>query len=265
MDNNELIVERQDPIAVVTLNRPDSGNALTEGLLNDLQRALAELASSEVRCVLIKGAGEKNFSVGMDLTAMSQQTAPENQRLIGPGGPLRLAIAEIEDFPYPVIAMVRGYAAGAACELAVSCDLRVGCAQTLMGMPPAKLGIVYPPEGLERFVQTLGLATARRLFLTARYFQGDELYAMGLLDFLCGEELEGFTMELAREIVRLAPLSMRGHKRALTEIARSIAPRIDDEQREALNELGKTAMNSTDAAEGLSAFLDKRKSTFRGI
>lgn len=264
MENDCVLVERRDAVFVITLNRPESGNALTAELLEALRRELATAASAGgTRCAVVKGAGVKAFSVGMDLPSMARATPEENQRLIGEGGPLRLAIAEIEKFPHPVIAMVRGYAAGAACELAVSCDLRVGNRQTLMGMPPAKLGIVYPPEGLERFVQTLGLATTRRLFLTARYFAGEDLYSMRMLDFLCGEDIEEFTMELAGEIARLSPLSMKGHKRVLMEIARSIAPRIDEEQREALWALGAEAMKSADAAEGLAAFLEKRKPRFK--
>jgi len=77
----------------------------------------------------------------------------------------------------------------------VSCDLRVGCDKSRMGMPPAKLGIVYPPEGLERFVRTFGLATARRLFYTARHFPCAELSSMGMLDFVCGDDIEEFTID----------------------------------------------------------------------
>lgn len=261
----ELLVERRDGIAMLTLNRPHSGNALTASLLDTLAETLDELASDrEVRCVVIRGAGAKAFSVGMDLTVMAASTPEENQHLIGAGGPLRRAIEAIEAFPFPVIAMVQGYGAGAACELAVSCDLRTGCGQTRMGMPPAKLGIIYPPEGLERFVRKLGAASAQRMFLTARYFEADELYVMGVLDFLCGDELEGFTMELARGIAANAPLSMRDHKTILQSISRAQGFCLDEATRAAANEAVIRAMRSADAEEGMLAFLKKRPAEFKG-
>jgi len=265
VESPELMVEERAGFAVLTLNRPERRNALTASLLGLLAIELDRLAEEGgARCAVIRGTGEHAFSVGMDLNAMAASTPEENQRLIGPGGPLRLAIASIEEFPYPVIAMVRGYAAGAGCELATACDLRIGCGQVLMGMPPAKLGIVYPPEGIERFVATYGLATARKLFYTARYFETEELSAMGMLDFVCGEELEGFTMELARDIASLAPLSMKGHKSALRAIAREGATGADAPERAAMNEMASKALRSADASEGLKAFLDKRPPRFKG-
>jgi len=265
VESTELLVEERDGFAVLTLNRPERRNALTASVLGLLAIELDRLAEEgATRCVIISGTGDYAFSVGMDLTAMAMATPEENQRLIGPGGPLRRAIASIEEFPYPVIAMVRGYAAGAGCELATACDLRVGCGQVLMGMPPAKLGILYPPEGIERFVRTYGLATARKLFYTARYFETEELYVMGILDFVCGEEIEGFTRELAREIASMAPLSMKGHKAALREVAGEIAAGAEAPERAAINEMVSRAMRSEDASEGLKAFLDKRPPRFKG-
>jgi enoyl-CoA hydratase/carnithine racemase len=259
----ELLVEELEGYAVLTMNRPERQNALTASLLESLAAAVASLEQDNIRCIILRGTGNKAFSVGMDLSAMAVSTPEANQRLIGAGGPLRDAIAALEDFPYPVIAMIHGYALGAACELAVSCDLRVGCGQARMGMPPAKLGIVYPPEGLERFVKTLGLATARRLFYTARYFETGDLYAMGVLDFVCGEEIEGFTKELAREISHYAPLSMKGHKTTLRAIAGSSGV-LDDERRKEVYGLVKQAMESKDATEGLKSFVEKRPPRFKG-
>jgi len=266
MAEEELMVEESAGFAVLTLNRPERRNALTASLLGLLAIELDRLAAEgEARCAVIKGAGQQAFSVGMDLTAMATATPEENQRLIGAAGPLRLAISSIEEFPYPVIAMIRGHAAGAGCELAVSCDLRVGCGQVFMGMPPAKLGILYPPEGLERLVRVLGLATARKLIYTGRYYETEELWAMGMLDFVCGEEIEGFTMELARDIASLAPLSMKGHKALLAAIAEDGGPSADGAWREGTDELVARAMRSADASEGLKAFLDKRTPRFKGI
>jgi enoyl-CoA hydratase/carnithine racemase len=262
-ENHELLLETEGAVAVLTLNRPDQGNALTATLLGSLVETLGELSGEGVvRCVVLKGAGER-FSVGMDLNVVATGTPEENRNLIGAGGPLREAMRAIEEFPYPVVAMIRGHAAGAACELAVSCDMRVGCESSRMGMPPAKLGIVYPPEGLDRFLRLLGLPSTRKLFYTARYFKGPELRAMGMLDFLCSDdEVESYTMELARQVAGNAPLSMKGHKRILGLLAEAepVPPGDAAEIRSLIIE----ALSSADAIEGVVAFKEKRPPDFKG-
>jgi enoyl-CoA hydratase/carnithine racemase len=263
-ENHELLLETSGAVAVLTLNRPDQGNALTASLLEALAETLGDLEGEGVaRCVVLKGAG-KRFSVGMDLNVVATGTPEENRNLIGAGGPLRGAMRAIEEFPLPVVAMIRGHAAGAACELAISCDLRVGCNSSRMGMPPAKLGIVYPPEGLERFARMLGLPTTRKLFYTARYFKGPELMSMGMLDFLCtDEELEFYTMELARQLAGNAPLSMKGHKRILGLLtgAEPVPPGAATE----IKSLIIKALSSADAIEGVVAFKEKRPPDFKGV
>ena len=261
-ENDDLLLEIVDAVAVLTLNRPEAGNALTASLLGSLAEKLGELArAGGARCVVLKGTGER-FSVGMDLIAMASGAAEENQRLIGAGGPLRGAIQAIEQFHYPVVAMIKGHAAGAACELAVACDLRVGCESSRMGMPPAKLGIVYPLEGLERFLRTVGLATTRKLFYTARYFKGPELFNMGMLDFLCADdELESYTMELARQLAGNAPLSMKGHKRILNLLSGAVT--VSGEVADEINEMVLKALRSKDAVEGVVAFKEKRPPEFK--
>ncbi len=259
--NDELKVQSRDGFAVITLNRPGKGNALTATLLESLTGSLGELAAEGVvRCVVLGGAGGR-FSVGMDLSEMASLTGEESQALIGPGGPLRRAIGAVESFPYPVVAMVEGHAAGAACELAVACDLRAGSESSKMGMPPARLGIVYPPEGLERFVRVLGLSTARKLFYTARYYAGPELLTMGMLDFLCPDEgLEAFIEELADHLTSNSPVSMRGHKRILGML---VGPkRLEGEDAVEASRLVSGAMGSSDVVEGIVAFSEKRDPRF---
>ncbi len=265
VEESEILVEKRDGFATLAFNRPEKRNALTAQLLTSLTLALEELARDDgIRCVVLKGTGDSGFSVGMDLADMALNRPKENYSLISEGGPLRRAIAAIEAFPYPVIAMINGYAMGAACELAIACDLRIGCERTRMGTPSAKLGIVYPLEGCERFSRTLGLATTRKLFHTARYFEGDELHKMGMLDFVrVEEELEGFTFELAREIAMLAPLSVKGQKRALDAIAgERVSPDVDYVS--AIHDMVADSIRSADAKEGIQAFLERRDPRFTG-
>ncbi|MBC7230548.1 MAG: enoyl-CoA hydratase/isomerase family protein [Actinobacteria bacterium] len=260
----ELLVERKGELAVLTINRPQRRNALSSTLLVSLAGALEELAGEgEVRCAILRGAGDRAFSAGMDLSALPEGIPEDVQRQIESKGPLQFGLDAIEDCPFPVIAMIRGYCVGAGCETSMACDLRVGAEGCRMGMPPAKLGIVYPPEGLHRFIRNLGMPVTRRVFFTARLFEGPEALAMGMLDYLVPEEeLEGFTEGLAREIAANAPLSVSGHKRVLRIMDRRAV--LSEEERNEVNAIMGRALASEDAREGLAAFREKRDPVFRG-
>lgn len=259
----ELVLEIRENTAFLTFNRP-AVNALTASMLESLASTLKGLESDRnVRCAVIRGSGDKAFSVGMDLSAMVEGSPEENQGLIGPGGPLRRALDAIEGCPFPVIAMIRGYALGAACELAVACDLRVGSENCQVGMPPARLGIVYPADGLRRFLERVGPSTTIKLFLTGERFEAGEAMRMGMLDFaLPDERLEEFTMELAGTLAGNAPLSIKGHKRALRLLSKR-APLSEADEAE-LDSMSSEAMRSADAEEGLAAFFEKRDPDFKG-
>ncbi len=264
MAADEVLLERRGAVAALTLNRPEVSNAMTESLLERLRDALRELGGeSEIRCVVLRGAGDRAFSVGMDLKTVASCTPEESLRLIGPGGPLRAAMAAIEGYPYPVLGSINGYALGAACELAISCDMRIGAMNALMGMPPARLGIVYPPEGVARLVRTLGLVVTRRLLYTAEHFTADRLHDMGMLDAVVeAGDLDDCTWELAARLAANAPLTMKGHKRILAAL--SPGPVLPPGETEEIGFLVTEAMNSEDASEGIAAVLEKRPPDFKG-
>lgn len=258
-----MLLDFREDVALLTLNRPEKGNSLSEPTLKALISTLEELGAKKgARCAILRGAGDK-FSVGMDLNTLAASTPEAIQNLIGGKGLLRSAMRTVERFPYPVVAMIKGHAAGAGLELAVACDLRVGAVSCKVGMPPARLGIVYPPEGLMRFVQNVGLSATRKLFYTAQYFDADEARRMGLLDYTVpDEELGEFTIDLAKKVASNAPLSMVGHKRSLYLLTKS-APLSAAEKPE-LGSLMLKALKSADAREALEAFAEKRKPRFRG-
>lgn len=263
-NDSELLVKLKDSVAILTLNRPERRNALSTTLLISLAQALKELADNrDVRCVIIRGAGEKAFSAGMDLTAVPEGVPEELKKQIDAKGPLQFGLDAIEEYPFPVIAMIRGFAVGAGCEMTMACDLRIGASNARMGMPPARLGIVYPPEGLRRFIRNLGLPTTKKLFLTARIFDGEEVQSMGLMDYVFGEEeLEERTMGVAEVIAKNAPLSIIGHKRSLFLLTKAEPLRDDD--RGEIDDLMMKALGSEDAQEGLTAFIQKRDPVFKG-
>lgn len=264
MSADILIIEKRERVATLVLNRPEKRNSLSPDLLIRLHQTLEELKREDaVRAVVIRGEGDRAFSSGYDIAAIPTDISPELQERLKTQNPLELAVHSVIDFPYPVIALLNGYAFGAGCELAVCCDLRIGADDIRMGMPPAKLGLVYPLPGLIRFVQIIGLANTRELFLTGRYYPAQRAKEMGLVHYLLPRaELESFAYEMAEEIAGNAPLSVRGSKRVLNLLAQGIA--LPDQALREANEIVARAFTSEDLKEGQMAFLQKRKPEFKG-
>ena len=263
-DTNELLTERRGGIGILRFNRPERRNALSPQLLIRLHEALEAWAQeNEIRTVVITGAGDKAFSSGYDILAIPTDVTPEMAQRIRDSNPLELALASVKNFPYPTIAMVNGHCFGGALNLALCCDIRIGADDIAVGMPAARLGVVYPCDGIAQFVQVLGLGRAREVFFAARTYRGAEVQAMGLVDHLVPRsELQATTYALAEEIAGNAPLALKGIKRTLNLIE-AAAP-LGAEARRESEALMAAAFQSEDIKEGQLAFIEKRKPYFVG-
>jgi enoyl-CoA hydratase/carnithine racemase len=263
-DARDLLSEQRGHVGVITFNRPRRRNALTPAMLLEIHETLGSWAKAgEVRAVVLTGAGDKAFSSGFDIAAIPTDTTPETASRLHAGNPLELGLTSVKRFPYPTIAMLNGHCFGAALNLALCCDLRIGADDIAVGMPPARLGVVYPHDGIAQFASVLGMARARELFFTGRTYRGAELLEMGLVGRLLPRaEIEATSFALAEEIAGNAPLALRGMKRVF-DLLESAAPLSEEARREA-QELMTAALQSDDAREGQKAFLEKRRPRFTG-
>ena len=253
----ELLVDSDDTVLSLRFSNPSRANALTPSMLDALVNAL-ERRAPKARVVLLGGAGERHFSAGLDLSEATpedlSQTVLDGERLLG------RAAGAIEDCPRPVVAVVNGSAFGGALELAMACDWRVASPEAKLGMPAARIGVVYAADGLRRFVRELGPSRTRRLFLTGRPLSGREALEIGLVDQLAAD---GDAWEAAgaagADVAGAAPLAVAGTRatvRALTEGSREEGPLVAERWR-------ARAFGSEDFREGLAAFRDKRTPDFK--
>jgi len=250
-----LHVEEPAPgVARLTISNPEKRGALDRPLLEALTSTLAQL---DVRCVLLTGEG-RTFCAGYDIEALMAEGYED-----GEGHPFPAALAAIEAYPFPVVAALNGYAIGGGLELALACDLRIAAAGIQLGMPPAKLGVVYAHAGLNRFLTAIGAARTRELFLTGRRIDAATAERWGLVnEVVDAEALEVAALALAQEVAANAPLSLRGNKagiRALTAAAGELGPATAA----ALDAERRAAFASEDLREGLRAFGEKRPPVWR--
>ena len=264
IDNNILIEKIIDRVGILTLNRPEKRNALSVELLIKLHLTLTRWSQNDdIRAVIITGGEGRSFSSGYDVSAIPVDVSPEMAELLKTENPLALALDSIRNYPYPIIAMMNGYAFGAGLNLAICCDIRIAVDIIKVGMPPAKLGLVYPPEGLKQFADVLGPARTREVFFTARTYEGAEVLAAGFVNRLVpAADLKSVTLDTARQIAANAPLSLKGMKKIMIMLDRSAVLQQDDLDR--AEALVRQSFASKDLIEGQTAFLEKRPPVFSG-
>jgi len=264
MKNAVLLKEIDGNIGTLKINRPEKGNSLSPDLLVDLHLILKKWSDEDtVRVAVITGNSEKAFSSGYDITAIPTELSPEAAEVLKQNNPLELAFESIKTFPFPVIAMINGYCFGAGLNLAMCCDIRIGVDHIKAGMPPAKLGLVYHPEGLSQFIEVIGIAKTREIFFTGHTYFGNEVKDMGLVDHLVpSKNLSEIVYSMADEISKNAPLSLKGTKKILNMIGKNLL--IGPEYRNDAETIIAEAFNSDDLKEGQIAFIEKRNPVFTG-
>lgn len=258
--SGKLLLDEPAPgVARLTISNPDRRGALDHELLD----ALAEtLRSLDARCLVIGGEGPV-FSAGYDIGGLEDETFEESaERLVA--HPFHAAIEALEDYRFPTVAAINGHAIGGGLELAVTCDMRIAARGVKLGMPPAKLGLIYSHTGLRKFIEICGVAMTNELFLLGRNVDAERAYEIGLVNRVVGAaELDEEVLAVAGEIAANAPLSLAGNKRIVRTLRAAGAGLPAEVERE-LVELRESCFRSEDFREGVRAFAEKRAPEWKG-
>jgi enoyl-CoA hydratase/carnithine racemase len=260
-NDKDLILVEHDAagIVTVTLNKPEKRNAVSYAMWQGLGEIYTALGKrTDVRAVILTGAGG-NFCAGADISEFAKvRNSEASAQIYNKAG--EIATHAIINLPQPTIAAVQGYGVGGGCGLALACDVRVGDSTTQMGIPAARLSIVYSTLDCDLLLRAVGLANAKLVLYSGRYFKLAECQSMGLVDIFSADGALAGAKALAAELATRAPLSQRGAKVVLEALARGEA-----EQRAAeIAAVQSAAVNSQDYREAAKAFLEKRTPVFTG-
>jgi len=268
-----LVDEPAAGVVRLTIANPAKRNALDHPILDAITATLSELATEAAaaaddpdpthpHCVIVTGSGGM-FSAGYDIGEIPDEEFEQRAEALV-AHPFTEAIDALEAFPYPTLAALPGHTIGGGLELALACDLRIAREGIKLGMPPAKLGLVYSHTGIRRFIDAIGAARTRELFLLGRYVDAPTALGWGLVNRVVAEqELDSASIALAAELAGNAPLSQTGNKRviaALLDARDGLAAEVEAE----LIELRRASFASRDMREGMRAFAEKRPARWQG-
>jgi enoyl-CoA hydratase len=259
MSFENLLLDRDGAVALLTINRPQVLNALNTPTIDELRRAVLELKhDAAVRAIVVTGAGEKAFVAGADINELAVQRPAQGKEHALRG---QHVFDLIDNLGKPVIAAINGYALGGGCELAMACTLRIAASTARIGQPEINLGLIPGYAGTQRLSRLVGKGVALDLLLTGRQITADEALRIGLVNRVVpAESLLAEAKTLARELASKAPIAMQY---IIESVNRGLEVSFDKAQFLEATLFGLVA-STEDMREGTSAFLEKRKADFKG-
>lgn len=259
MEYANLLLEKKDAVAVLTINRPKALNALNSDTLTELSSALDEVSQDAgIKAVILTGSGSKAFVAGADISQMKDFNSLQGRRFAQLG---QAVFRKIELLPQPVIAAVNGFALGGGCELSMACDIRLAAENAKFGQPEVTLGLTAGFGGTQRLPRLVGTGIAGELLFTGDIIDAQEAYRIGLVNKVYSSDtLPEEALKLARRIAERAPAAVQLSKSA---IQRGINLDLDSAQAYEAEVFGLTC-STEDQKEGCAAFLEKRKPVFEG-
>ncbi|MCI0897479.1 MAG: enoyl-CoA hydratase/isomerase family protein [Chloroflexi bacterium] len=260
--NDHILLDSTAPVATVTFNRPKQRNAISFAMWREFSNIMRKLdADRDVRAVVITGAGEEAFSAGADIQDFEEHRSNSTKGRVY-NDVVNGALQTLSDMATPTISMIRGFAVGGGCELAVATDLRIASDDSRMGIPVGKLGISIGHREMRGLVDLVGKGNALYILLSARLLDAQESLRIGLVNQVVRpEELHDYTYKLANDIASLAPLSHAVNKLTMQQVRNK--PSLEDLTKEEAD-LPLTQFDTKDYQEGYKAFLEKRRPNFIG-
>jgi enoyl-CoA hydratase/carnithine racemase len=259
--DGKILQSSAEGVGVVTFNNAEKRNAMSLDMWEGLGSALVALRDdAAVRVVVLRGAGDKAFVSGADISQFekNRHNAAASEEYSRRSEAPRALLA---NFPKPVIASIRGFCLGGGMQVAMSADIRIAAEDSQFGIPAARLGIAYGYDGLRHLVSLVGPSQARLLMFTGMRIHSSEAVRIGLVDRVVPDaELWNATMEIARTISANAPLAIKAAKITIAQVLKDPA----DRDMGAIRQIGTDCMDSEDFREGRRAFMEKRQPRFRG-
>jgi len=256
---NNILVDFDEQIAIVSINRPAALNALDSETLSELGAAMTELAENQaVKAIILTGAGNKAFVAGADIAYMQPLTALQGKEFGEQG---QRVFSQIENLPKPVIAAVNGFALGGGCELTMACDIRIASEKAKFGQPEVGLGITPGFGGTQRLARLVSPGMAKEILFTGDMYGAQDALRIGLVNKVVPpEELMDVCKKMAKKIASNGPVAVRFTKEALNQ-----GRNMDLEKAISIEaDLFGMCFSTADQKEGMSAFLAKRKAEFKG-
>jgi enoyl-CoA hydratase len=259
MELKNVLYEKSEGIATITLNRPEALNAFSAELINEVIQCIEDAAKDEtIHVAIITGAGEKAFSAGADIKAMAGMTSLKAKEISWNG--YRICKA-IEKFEKPVIAAINGFALGGGCELSMACDFRIASDKARFGQTEINIGLIPGWGGTQRLARLVGKAKAKELVYTGKIIDAKTAEQIGLVNMVVpAEQLITAARQFAQELATKAPIALKVAKTVIdngleTDLETALAL-----EREGFGVCGSTE----DVQEGIKAFTEKRKPAWKG-